>query len=1124
MNKDFVHLHFHTSYSFLDGYNPISKAISRIKELKMTACAITDHNHLGGTFEFQEECKKQEIKAILGCEVYTTWDIHECSKSIEERQQDAIKKAQESGALAPDFFDKKHKKSDYKKIIEPFMYDNKQYHLILLAMNQTGWNNLVKLQSESAKQCTFNGRFLCDSNLLRKYNEGLICQTACIASASARLVLNNKLDEAEKQILEWKEIFGDRFYLEIQPLNIEQQRIVNKFYMEMCSKHNIEPVATNDVHWTNKEDYDDHDTLLCVGTGKKKIDVDRMRYSNDFWIKSEQEMIDSFKKQTNSLEEDDKCNIKKYEVFYLKAMHNTKHIADRIEDNILLGSGKPLFSNVKIPYKQMSSKEYLTLLAWEGLYKYLKNNPDYNKKEYEERLYEELDVINTKGFAPYFLAVREYINWSVQNNIPVGPGRGSAAGSLVSFCLGITHSIDPIQHKLWFSRFLTKDRTSPPDIDVDFSYLRRDEVVSHLEDYYGKEYVAHIGTYTTMGVKSGLKDVGRVLDIPFTIMNNISKVIDTIKVKAQPSFKDYDVLKDGDANEQNMWEIFNNLEQENKEIFRLARAFEGTPRNFGVHASGILVTPIPISDITPTRVDGNGVTITLYTGPQLEQENLIKYDLLGLKNLDIIQQTLGFISENLSLADLYKKVDLTDKSIYEYIASKETDGVFQLESNLMKNIIDEIQPTDFNDIVAINAIARPGPISIGTDKEYANVKHDLSDKPFYLHGIDNILNETYGSILYQEQLMAISKQIAGFDDNQADSITRKILAKKKAKLFSMLRRCHIYGKRNCEGPEGWEDDNLAPWYDPKGKYGKEIKGALVNGYTAEELNEYFNKIEGFANYVFNKSHSCSYSFISILITWLKKNYPIEFMSALLYMADDDHRKSYINICEQKLGIIIKVPDINLSGENFTPEANKKTILYGLKSIKGVGETSIPHILNNRPFTSLEDAMNRIPKKYFNKRVVLALIKSGSFDFENKNRYALLNKFYDLRKDKDERYNEDEYNKNICIEFEKETIGSPITYKPYWDTITIGDKCKFKAEILSVKEVKDKYNRLMAFVKLKNVKDNSTIDAIVYATQYSKLINRFDVKINKHINVEGKKDNGKKAGETCLIINNAWKII
>jgi DNA polymerase-3 subunit alpha len=617
----FVHLHFHTSYSFLDGYNPIKKAVNRIVELGMDACAITDHNHLGGCIEFQAECKARGIKPLLGMEGYYTEKMNELAKPIDERKKDALELAIADGAIdAGDAA--KMKASALKEIIAPYMYDTHAYHILFIAKNLTGWHNLVKLQSEAARLCTFNGRYHCDKDLLSKYHEGIICTTACIGSFPSKMIQKGEYDRALSYILDMKDIFGDDFYLEIQPLNIEEQRITNLTYLDLAEEYDINTVATNDVHWTYKEDYDDHDTLLCIGTGRRKHDLDRMKYSDDFWIKSSEEMIQSFEEQSSYIVDTDQ---EKYAEFYAEAVERTHEIADKVDENIPLGSPKPLFSNVKVPHG-FNPTQYLSLLAWKGLYSYLAQHPECDKAMYEARLNEELNIICPKGFAPYMLAVREYVTWANENNCPTGPGRGSAAGSLVLFSIGVTKIIDPIKYGLWFSRFLTKDRMAPPDIDIDFEYTHRDDVVHHLEDYYGKEYVAHIGTYTQEGVKSGITDIGRVLDIPLPEVKSITKKIseivggDAVPVK----FKDLDKMKEGDENERKNWEAFNELEEDHEELFRLARAFEGTPRNTGVHASGILVTPVPVSDIAPVIYSKDGTAITLYTGPQLEEANFIK--------------------------------------------------------------------------------------------------------------------------------------------------------------------------------------------------------------------------------------------------------------------------------------------------------------------------------------------------------------------------------------------------------------------------------------------------------------------------------------------------------------------
>lgn len=1080
----FTHLHFHTSYSFLDGFNAISRAVARVKELGMTACAITDHNHLGGVPEFQEECMKAGIKPILGVESYFTSDMKEASKSIDERKADATKLAIEDGAIDQAVL-KKLKKSEIAELIKPYMYDMHQYHILFLAKNQQGWNNLVKLQSEAARDCTYNGRYLCDMELIYKYHEGIICTTACIGSYPAKCIETGKLDEAEDYIIAMKEIFGEDFYLEIQPLNIDKQHNTNLFYMDMASKHNIKVIATNDVHYTLKEDFEDHDTLLCIGTGKKKSDTDRMRYSHDFWIKSEEEMLDSFKAQTASMN----VNAVVYNEFYADAMENTNMIAEQVEESIKLGSDKPLFSNVKVPNGH-TPEDYLTMLAYKGMYAYLAKHPDYNVKEYEERLASELAVINPKGFAPYMLAVKEYVTWANEHNCPTGPGRGSAAGSLVLFSIGITKNIDPIQNQLLFSRFLTADRVDLPDVDVDFEYIHRDDVIEHLKDYYGKDCVAHIGTYSLMGVKSGIKDVGRVLEIEFAVVNNINKKLDEINNAPGVKFKDFDAMADGDDNEKKAWSAFHELEENNQELFRLARVFEGTPRNQGVHASGILVTPGPVSNWFPVRYK-DGVAVTLYTGPQVEHQNGVKYDLLGLRTLSIIQKAIVNIDDIKDIEDLYEKADITDRKVWKYIAEKHTEGVFQVESDMMKGIIDMIHPTNFGDLVAINASGRPGPLSAGVPQQYGAVKNGKAEIDYPIRGCEDILDSTFGCTIYQEQLMLISKKVSGFNDMQADSITRKILAKKKAKLFPMMKRCHIYGKRNIEGPKGWEEDEHAPWYDPQGKLGDEISGALVNGYTEKELLDYFDKIEGFASYAFNLSHAACYAFIGYLTAWLKYYYPAEFMAAVLSMQDTAEKiAAYVDVCEHKMGIKVTTPDVNISGEDFTP--NGKSILYGLASVKNLGEAAIPDIIANRPYASLEDAVSRIPKKSFNKRIGENLIKAGAFNFLDTNRYSLLNEFHHIRKDKNvldilpEAFDED-----AVIEMEKEALGTPITYKPWWDEVVVNKKFTVRGHIREINERNDKRGRLMAFPEL--AINKCVVNGLIFASSYA----RCAIEVNQH---------------------------
>lgn len=632
LSSDFVHLHVHSSYSFLDGYCKPHDLIQQVKKLGMHAIAVTDHNHIGGTYEIQQECEENNIKFIPGVETYWTMDTKELMKSADERHADAAEKAFQDGKLTREQADaiihKKTKVKGIKKLKEiasKYEYNTRGFHMILLAMNQTGWHNLIKLQSEAADKNTYNGRFYVDDNLLRKYNKGLIMTTACIASRTAYLINCFKFKEAEEQMLKWYDIFKDRMYLEVQPLPIQRQIVVNKMYIAWSKKYHIPLVATNDVHYLTEADYDDHDTLLCIGIGKKKTDKDRLHYDNEFWLRTREEMEVAFKKQItydSSLEPgEDKVLAEAYK----EAMDNTVKITDRIDDHFQLKSQVNLLPKIDLDTGGLDHKEYLSYLAYNGLYKYAKEQEmdDDTLRHYESRLHYELSVVFTRNFEDYMLIVRDYSTWAVNNGVVVGPGRGSACGSLLLFLIGITRNIDPIKYDLLFERFLTVDRKGFPDIDLDFSNENRYKVVEHLEDRYGKPCVCHIGTYTQEGVKSGLKDVARVLDIPYAESDAISKEIDSMEdsVPPQPSFDDYDKLKESPSElEREQWKKFNELEQKYPKLFDLARKFEGCKRNFGVHASAYLVTPVPITDVFPTRRDDKaGVTVTLYPGTTIEE-------------------------------------------------------------------------------------------------------------------------------------------------------------------------------------------------------------------------------------------------------------------------------------------------------------------------------------------------------------------------------------------------------------------------------------------------------------------------------------------------------------------------
>lgn len=771
----YVGCHQHTVFSLLDGYCKIPDLVKRSKELGWTATAITDHNHLGGIPDFKQECDRQGIKALLGAELYYTPSTKLLSLPVEKRNKLAERDAILSGKWTEKDI-KSLKSTDKTKLHKKYGYDTTGYHILLIAKNQQGWSNLVKLQSESSRLCTFNGRYHCDLELLERYHEGLIVTTACIASYPSDMICSKKEKFAIGYLNKMKEIFADDFYLEIQPLNLKRQQQTNWFYYKWGKENNVKTIATNDSHWVYQQDALEHDVLLCVGLYEKLTNVARMHYEPVFWVRSEEEMYAAFEEQSlNMVNKISGFDIKqqiKYLDYCQEALDTTQEIADKVDPDIRLGSECHLFPSVSV---KGTAEQVLRDKAFSGLNRYLEKNKELKNSVYQQRLNEELDIICSKGFAPYFLAIEEMISWCDSVGIPTGPGRGSAAGSLTLLCLGVTKVIDPIKMKLWFSRFITKDRKDLPDIDVDISWLNRDKVIEHLEDIYGKVCVSHIGTFSTLKVKSAIKDVARVLDVPFVEALRITKTIDKLSDDPNLTFNTIDSWEDGTLDEQKKYKEYIALERSYPEVFEFARKFEGIPRQMGVHASGILVTPCAVSDIFPVRyVDG--VAVTLYTGVQVDEFKACKLDILGLKTLDIIDMALKSVDPTLTIIDLYNKIDINDQNIYSMIRAKKTDALFQLESDTMKGIISTIQPTCFEDIVVINSVARPGPLSCNMHIDYAKRKAGEADIVYPIKGCDDILIDTYGVICYQELLMSISKRIAGFDDTQADSITRKIVA------------------------------------------------------------------------------------------------------------------------------------------------------------------------------------------------------------------------------------------------------------------------------------------------------------------------------------------------------------
>ena len=833
--EQFTHLHLHTIYSVLDGVCKLQPLADRAKELGMKAVAITDHGHTGGCLKFQQIMKENGIKPILGMEAYTTADMKIAALDIQERDSlaifnilksnigvqcnweisklkrdvhsfdeytDMINKAlpdgktyftcnDEDGMNAVQEVIKKDGISKFKrlnkKVFEQFEYDMHQYHLILLAMNDTGWKNMISLQSLGFSECQYNGRALIDLNLLKKYNEGIIVTTACIGSRFSKLVQQKKLEQAEQELLNFKDVFGDRFYLEIQPLSIPQQIITNAFYFEMHKKHNIPVIATSDTHYINKDDWDDHDTYLCISIKRLKDDEadkeiyrkthkndpeckkwkPRMKYTNDFWFRSKEEMIDGFIDQENnssniyrSLETDNPLQTEEYRNFWLEALNTTNKVADRINDDILIGSATTLYPVVKNIPEGFTSDTWLFALAMEGLVKYAdkmkKAGTPIDFKQYSDKIIDEMAVISTKHYSDYFLGVKEYVEWSnsINNetgfpNCITGPGRGSAAGSLILFLIGITKNIDPIKYNLMFSRFLTMDRDSPPDVDIDFSYAHRPLLIKHLEEVYGKSHVCHIGTWSVESIYIGLKDFARVLNKPISVADNINKELQAIcNNDPKASFKFFDAYKETAPDK---YKQFLAIENKEPELFRLARKFEGVIRQWGAHASGVIACPKQLLGLMPTRVDKKtGDTVAMFTGEECESINFIKYDVLGLKTLDVIEQTLTSIGKDFNW--LYNTVKTDDKKTFDMICRCDTDGVFQIESDMMKGLVKDIQPRNIDDLSAIVALGRPGPMGAGSHKLYAEWRRDQSKREDYMHGISDILDRTFGVICYQEQL------------------------------------------------------------------------------------------------------------------------------------------------------------------------------------------------------------------------------------------------------------------------------------------------------------------------------------------------------------------------------------
>ncbi|HTZ17678.1 MAG TPA: DNA polymerase III subunit alpha [Dissulfurispiraceae bacterium] len=878
-HADFVPLHLHTEYSLLDGAIKIEELIEQATHYKMPAVAITDHGNLFGAVEFYSKARKKGIKPIIGCEVYVA------PQSRFDRTKSNIDNLSEEAA----------------------------FHLILLARDLNGYRNLTAMVAKAYLE-GFYYKPRIDKDLLEQYSGGLIGLSACLKGEVAYCLQNGNIDRAREVALRYKNLLGPgNFYLEIQSNGLPEQERVNGMLIELSQELHIPLVATNDCHYLRKDDARAHDILLCIQTGKTVKDEKRMRFSTDeLYFKSPDEMKRAF-------------------AAVPEAIQNTVGIAERC--NVEFELGKFLLPRYTPPDGQRPSV-YLEKLAAEGLNRRFSGNP---QPEYLDRLAMELQVIKKMGFSSYFLIVWDFIKYAKSKGIPVGPGRGSAAGSLVAYSLNITE-LDPIKYNLLFERFLNPDRISMPDIDVDFCKDRRQEVINYVSEKYGKDNVAQIITFGTMASRAAVRDVGRVLDIPYAEVDKISKLI--------PAGPDVKSLDDALKVEPRLREIYETNPQM-KEMIDIARRLEGLSRHASTHAAGVVIAPEPLTYFTALyKNPAEAVVTTQLDMKAIESMGLLKFDFLGLKTLTIMDKTVQFIRQQGGDIDL-AAMPLEDEATYKFLVSGETTGIFQLESAGMRDILARMQPTRFEDLIALVALYRPGPM--GWIDDFIRNKKGEAEVVYELPQLKDILDETYGIILYQEQVMMIANKIASFSMGQAD----------------LLRRA--MGKKKPEEMAKQKEDFIA--------------GAVKNGISERQAKELFEKMEPFAQYGFNKSHSAAYAYVAYQTAYLKVHHPVEFMTANLSadMGDTDRIVKLINEC-RGMGISILPPDINESVREFKIDGS--SVRFGLEAVKGVGGAAIEIMLADRQkgaFESFDDFLGRIDSKKVNKKVVESLIKAGAFD-------------------------------------------------------------------------------------------------------------------------------------------------
>ena len=883
----FTHLHVHTEYSLLDGSNKIKEYVARVKELGMNSAAITDHGVMFGCIDFYKEARAQGIKPILGCEVY----------------------------VAPGSrFDRETSRGE-----------DRYYHLVLLAENNTGYSNLMKIVSAGFID-GFYYKPRVDMEILEKYHEGIIALSACLAGEVARAMVRNQYEMGKEAALRYEKIFGKgNFFLELQDHGISEQRMVNQQLMRLSAETGIELVATNDIHYTYAEDADSHDILLCLQTGKKITDEDRMRYEGgQYFVKSEAEMASLFP-------------------YAPQAIENTQKIADRCNVEIEFGVTKLPKFDVPEGY---TSWEYLNKLCYDGLEERYHPATD----ELKARLKYELDTIKTMGYVDYFLIVWDFIKFARDHDIMVGPGRGSAAGSIVSYTLGITQ-LDPMRYQLLFERFLNPERVTMPDIDVDFCFERRPEVIDYVTRKYGKDRVVQIVTFGTLAARGVIRDVGRVLDMPYAQVDSIAKMI--------PNELNITIDKALQMNHE-----LRELYQGNEEVAHLidmSRRLEGLPRHTSMHAAGVVIGSRPLVEFVPLSRGSDGTIVTQFTMTTLEELGLLKMDFLGLRTLTVIQDAARMIGKKLGYDFSIDTIDYDDAKVYEMIGQGKTEGVFQLESAGMKSFMKELKPTNLEDVIAGISLYRPGPMDF--IPQYIRGKNRPDTIRYDCPQLEPILKPTYGCIVYQEQVMQIVRNLAGYTLGRSD-LVRRAMSKKKASVMEKERQNFVYGNE-AEG----------------------VPGCIANGIDEATANKIYDEMIDFAKYAFNKSHAAAYAVVSYQTAYLKYYYPVEFMAALMTSVIDFPNKvaEYILVCRQ-MGIKILPPDVNCGMYGFS--VDNGAIRYGLSAIKSVGRPVIESLVREREengqYRSLKDFMERNSPQ-MNKRAVENFIKAGALDCLDGNR-------------------------------------------------------------------------------------------------------------------------------------------